>query len=257
MDVIAQAVEMYKPVKIFALYSSGTHSLVSTHYAMEHGAHEVVHISTGIGVNEPGGLSVLEVVHETCRDHGWPYRIETPPNLGYRGMVLKYGFPGPGTHLYPYSWLKDRCIWKVQRETKKHRMDRVGFVTGVHKTESARRMGYVKPIFKEKARIWIAPLFNWNELDFAEYRKIHDLKRSPIAEKFGMSGECFCGAFAEPGELVKIGEMFPALHRQITSLAEEAKAAGVHCEWGTRPPKRQDSNQFDIPFMPLCVNCLS
>jgi 3'-phosphoadenosine 5'-phosphosulfate sulfotransferase (PAPS reductase)/FAD synthetase len=255
MDVLQYAMSEIRMRKIWALYSSGNDSLVSTHYAMERGAHEVLHISTGIGVDEPNGLSVREVVHETCKKYGWPYTVKTPPDLSYRDMVLKHGFPGPGAHLYPYSWLKERAIAAIQRESKKCRSDRIGLITGVHESESARRMGFVLPVIRVKARVWIAPCFNWNALDFAAYRKEHGLEISPIAKLIGMSGECFCGAFAKPGELVKIRTYFPALYRTIADLQEEAEAAGVHCKWGVRPPKRKTKDQFEFPFLPLCVNC--
>lgn len=254
-DVIGYAVAEYKPCRVFAMYSGGNDSLVSTHFAMENGAHEVFHISTGIGVNEPNGLSVIEVVRETCKRYGWPLVVKTPPDLDYRAMVLRYGFPGPGAHLYPYSWLKERCIAALQRETKKRRSDRIALVTGVHNTESARRMGFVQPCVKVKARVWVAPLYYFNTLDFEAYRREYDLKPSPIAELIGMSGECFCGAFAKPNEIVKIQKNFPALAAQIQGLEKEAKERGVHCKWGTRPPKKKNRAQMEIPFMPLCVNC--
>lgn len=255
MNPIQSAISEHKPVKIFAMYSGGDGSLASTHYAMNHGAHEVLHISTGIGVNEPGGLSVLEVVRETCRKYGWPLRIETPPDLDYRGMVLRFGFPGPGAHLYPYVWLKDRAIAKVVRETKRKVKDRVGLSTGVRNGDSARRMGYITPIVRKGARVWIAPLFNWNTIEMYEYIKENEIQRSPIAKLIGMSGECFCGAFAQPNEIEKIEKYFPALATQIHILENEAKEKGVPCKWGVRPPMRRNKNQVELPFLPMCVNC--
>jgi hypothetical protein len=71
-----------------------------------------------------------------------------------------------------------------------------------------------------------------------------------------MSGECLCGAFAKPGELAKIHLHFPKLGAKIDQLQIEAKAVGVYCKWGERPPKKKkDAPQDEIPFMPMCVNC--
>jgi 3'-phosphoadenosine 5'-phosphosulfate sulfotransferase (PAPS reductase)/FAD synthetase len=151
--------EKHNPMRIFAMYSGGDGSLAATHFAMANGADEVLHISTGIGVDENAKLSVIEVVRETCRSHGWPLRVETPPDLTYEQMVLKHGFPGPGGHLYPYVWLKDRAIAKVVRETKTRWRDRVGFSTGVRNGDSARRMGFISPIVRDGARVWIAPSY--------------------------------------------------------------------------------------------------
>lgn len=254
MNPIEYAIAEYRPIRIFAMFSGGDGSLSATHYSMEHGAHEVFHIRTGVGVEERPGLDVEEFVRETCKAHGWPLIVKNPPDWDYRTMVLRKGFPGPGAHLYPYVWLKDRAIAQLMRETKKHRMDRVGFCTGVRNSDSARRMGYVAPVVKVKARIWIAPLFSQSTIEVYDYIKQHNLKRSPIAELIGMSGECFCGAFAKPGEIQKIERYFPKLAAQLHALEAEAKACGSYSIWGVRPPKKSKGQQ-DIPFMPLCVNC--
>lgn len=255
-DFLAQAVSEFKPIKIYAMLSGGDGSLSATHWAMEHGAHEVLHLDTTIGVKEGLGLDVQEYIRETCKAHGWPLRIETPPDLDYVAMVLKHGFPGPGAHLYPYVWLKDRAISKVVRETKKRRMDRVGLSNGVRNTDSARRMGYSQAVVKVDARVWIAPLFSWSKLDLYDYIKAQGLKRSPIAQLCGMSGECFCGAFAEPDELeIKIRPNFPKLAARIDALQILAESVGVHAKWGIRPPRKKDPRQEELPFMPMCVNC--
>lgn len=255
MTAIEKATEEYSPVKIYAMFSGGDGSLAATHYAMENGAHEVLHIDTGIGVNESLELSVQEFVRETCRTYNWPLQIETPPDLDYRKMVLKYGFPGPGAHLYPYSWLKERAIAKVIRETKRKWVDKVGLSTGVRNGDSARRMGFIHPVVKEDARIWIAPLFDWNKIQLYSYIKSQGIEQSPIAKLIGMSGECFCGAFAKPKEIVQIERHFPKLAMKIHALEVEAREVGVPCKWGVRPPKRRIREQMDIPFMPMCVNC--
>ena len=52
-----------------------------------------------------------------------------------------------------------------------------------------------------------------------------------------MSGECLCGAFAKPGEIKQIETVSPPAAEQIHALEAKAKRAGVHCVWGTRPPR--------------------
>ncbi len=255
MDYIEQAVRDFSPVRLFALYSSGNDSLASTHYAMENGAHEVVTVWTGIGVRQS-----LDHAIETCKKFGWPHRVLEPPDKTYRDFVLKYGFPGPGAHRYAYSWLKERALRKLVREIKTCRKDRVGFVTGVRRQESARRMGYVQPVVRFGSTVWIAPMYEFSKLDCHDYIRKHNLPINPITRILGMSGECLCGAFAQPGELeTKIRPNFPEVACQIDSLAEEARLLGKHCVWGAKPeisgiPYR-DLDQYEIPFMPLCSGC--
>jgi 3'-phosphoadenosine 5'-phosphosulfate sulfotransferase (PAPS reductase)/FAD synthetase len=255
MQPIEKAILEHEPVKIYALFSGGDDSLASTHFAMEHGAHEVAHISTGIGVDEKPGLSVIEFVSETCKKYGWPWRPWKPPELSYKEMVLKFGFPGPGAHAYPYSWLKERCVRAMVREAKHKWKDRIGLCTGVRVSESARRMGYVEPIIRVGAQVWIAPFFDRDKIFVLEYLKYHRIERSPVVRLIGMSGECFCGAFAKPKEFEnKIKPNFPLLAEKIECLQRQARELGVRdWKWGIRP--RRNPKNYDLPFMPLYVNC--
>ncbi len=238
-------------VKTYALFSGGNDSLASTYEAMEHlNAQEVLHINTGIGVSE-----TREFVRETCRKMGWPLREEHPPELTYREIVLKYGFPGPGSHRFVYSWLKERAVRKVVRETKQTKAEQVCLSTGVRQQESARRMGYVKPIIKIGAQIWTAPLYTFSKADVLDYIKKHGLVSNPVVSTLGMSGECLCGAFAQENEIATIDSHYPEVSREIHLLEMQAKAFGKHCVWGTRPPKEKNLDQYEIPFMPLCSGC--
>jgi 3'-phosphoadenosine 5'-phosphosulfate sulfotransferase (PAPS reductase)/FAD synthetase len=251
MNAIDSAINEFSPVALYALYSGGNDSLVSTHFAMSHGAHEVVHVCTGIGIPQ-----TLEHVRQVCKDEGWPLRVLTPPDKTYRDFVLKYGFPGPGSHRYAYSWLKERALRKLVRESKYGAKDRIGLITGVRVQESARRMGYVKPVIRMGCTVWIAPMFGHSKADNVRYIREHELPINPVTRILGMSGECLCGAFAQPNELeAKIRPHFPEVAAQIDALAEEARIAGKHCAWGTRPKKAKLLDQYDIPWMPLCSGC--
>jgi 3'-phosphoadenosine 5'-phosphosulfate sulfotransferase (PAPS reductase)/FAD synthetase len=252
---IDDAICDYLPSRVYALFSGGNDSLASTHYSMNHGADTVVHIDTGIGVDEHGGLSVIRFVKDTCKKYHWPLRIMRPPMMSYEEMVLKFGFPGPGAHRYPYSWLKERCIRQLVRESKRNRNDTVALCTGVRRSESARRMGYVKPIYKVGGQVWVAPFFDQDKIYTLEYIRDHQLEVSPVVRLIGMSGECFCGAFAKPKEFaITIQPNFPKLARKIARLERKAQQCGVRNSiWGVRP--RKNPKNLDLPFMPMCVNC--
>lgn len=239
-------------MKTFALYSGGNDSLVSTYQAMlSKQADEVVHVHTGIGIRE-----TLEHVKAVCTRYGWPLRILTPPVKTYTDMVLKYGFPGPGSHRYAYSWLKERALRKLVRETKQSRRDRVGLITGVRRQESARRMGYVQPEIRVGATVWIAPCYGHSKADNLGIIQREKLPVNPVTKVLGMSGECLCGAFAKPNEFEqKILPNFPETACQILSLQRAARDQGVHAVWGTKPPQEKPLDRDDIPWMPLCSGC--
>ena len=175
-EIMEAAIREHKPVKVFALFSSGNDSLVSTHFAMNHGAEEVVLCNTGFGIRES-----REHWFSTVCKHQWNCRMLFPPKMSYRQFVLKYGFPGPAAHRYAYVWLKEKALSKLIRETKRNRNDRVMLVTGVRNQESARRMGFVEPIIRRGAVVWVAPMKGFSALDVTEYIK----KKQPYSVSGG------------------------------------------------------------------------
>lgn len=246
--------------KSFALLSGGDHSLVATHQAMSAGtAEEVVFINTTIGVQE-----ALWFVRDVCDRYKWPLRILNPPyGMTYLNLVMKFGFPGPAMHYLMYRNLKERAIRQLVKDSKVERLDEIVLISGVHRQESARRMGFTRPRVKIGSQVWLAPLYDFSEIDFHDYKKTHNLPTSPVKRKLGFSGECLCGAFAKPNEIKRIEEFFPDTAREIHFIEGEAKQAGKHCVWGVRPRMRSfgpdgdkvDDSQYDIPFMPLCSGC--
>ena len=253
-EVMAAAIEKYNPVKIFALFSSGNDSLCSTHFAMNHGATEALLCNTGFGIRQS-----REHWFATCCRHKWNCRMVFPPDKSYRDFVLQYGFPGPSAHRYAYVWLKERALLKVIQENKKDRLDRVMLVTGVRNKESARRMGFVQPIVRKGAAVWVAPMYNFSALDVSRYIEENSLIKSPVADLIHMSGECMCGAFANGDATPKDAEFrelemwFPEMAEEIKKLQVEAESLGVHCKWGRKPIKENLTQEFS--FMPMCVGC--
>lgn len=246
------AIEKWKPIRIYAMYSGGNDSMASTHFAMTHGAHEVLHLNTGIGINR-----TRQIVRDNCTRFGWKLKEEKPPKLSYLQMCAKYGVPGPGAHSFAYIWLKERALDKVIRETKKKCRDRVMLVTGVRQTESARRMGHVHPIKQDGCSIWVAPHFDWSKEEVDDYLEDHKLPRSSVKEELGMSGECLCGAYGDrERELPIINRLDPECGQLIVAAEEAARANGKPCVWG-RARKQRDTRQHAFKFMPLCVGCLT
>ena len=250
-EVIQQALKEFSPVRVFACFSSGNDSQVSTHWAMTNGyAQEVFNINTGIGIPE-----AREHLYRVCDRFSWPLRVKTPPDLSYEQMVLRHGFPGPGCHVYPYVWLKERAICELVQETKREMSDKVMLITGVRQMESARRMGYTEPIYKEDARIWVAPFYAYSSHERDAYIEKHRLVRNPVTERIGISGECMCGAFARARERDRLLRFYPDMDSYLCWLEERAKELKQpYCEWGNG--RRDDPNQSDLDFMPMCVNCM-
>lgn len=226
--------------KMLPLFSGGHDSLSACHVAAQHPRFggDVHHIDTGIGSRK-----TRLFVEETCRELGWKLNVYKSPET-YEKFVRTRGFPGPGRHQWIYVLIKERCVRQMMR-----RMPATAIVTGCRKEESTRRMGNVEAVkvgelskktgkVSNLKRIWTAPCHDWTHAEQRAYMDEHDLPRNPIKESpLGMSGECFCGAFAAPGELELVRRYAPDVAAEIDRLSAVAVECGTHSEWGTRPDK--------------------
>ena len=239
------------------LFSGGHDSLCAAHIASQHPriGRDVHHINTGIGAKK-----TRVFVDEVSKEYKWPLNVHCSPET-YEKFVRERGFPGPGRHHWIYVRIKDRCVRQMVRQ---HRRGKVGLITGCRREESVRRMGNVKPVqvgevskktgkVSEKRRVWIAPCHDWTSEEQIAYMDEHDLPRNPVKVALGMSGECFCGAFASPGEIGRIRHHVPDVAEEIDRLAVIARECGTHSEWGTRPP--EDTGLVAIESGPMCSAC--
>lgn len=220
---------------IVTMFSGGKDSLVLAHL-MRDRTDYFGHANTGIGIEQ-----TREFVRETSARWGVPL-LERTPALGrtFEDYVLQNGFPGPGRHGYIYARIKGSPFEQINRELVPNPYrERVLFVGGRRFTESERRKGRKIPVWeRRKSIVWVSPLRGWTNMDLAAYRRRHpDLPRNAVADEIDMSGECLCGAFAQPGELDRLRAYPPATQvvRQIDDLARRALDAGVapeRCVWG-------------------------
>lgn len=263
LDIIDAAIRDNPASHLFGMFSGGHDSLCATHLASQHPAFtRAVHINTTIGIEE-----TRQFVRRVSMERQWRLAEYSPP-VSYRDIVLKHGFPGPGGHQITYARLKERCVRRLVREHKQYFKDRIGLVTGVRLSESTRRMGHVKPVQREGAQLWIAPILHWSDDDKLEYMARYELPRNRVVDILCMSGECLCGAFAKKEELIEIEISFPETAAEIHALQRDAEAAGVHAKWGVRPPgtRRRATkggmlcatcNQKNMAEFPLFGNAIS
>lgn len=222
--------KMYKPRKVWCLCSGGNDSLTSTHIAMSTGLCDgVASINTTIGIRQ-----TREHMQAVASRFNWPLRWLTP-KFTYLDFCKMFGMPGPGRHDYVYAYLKERCVKQLARESKRLRRDRIMLVTGVRLSESDRRMGTAEPIAREGARLWVAPIINWDAQDQMVYMINNGIPRNQVKKILGISGECLCGAFAKPDERAKIAEHYPEAEAEIVMCEAAAAESGRPCEWGKRP----------------------
>lgn len=259
-EIVAAAIEQYKPVAIYAGFSGGNGSRPTVHWAMNNvPGCEVMHLNTGIGI-EAG----RQYVRDTCKQYGWPlHEIRALEDCGvdYDAIVREYGFPGPDSHLYMYTLLKERCVAELMRRAKRghKRSAKVMFITGIRHTDSIVRTGYAgHEITKIKAQIWASPIYWWTDAERDAYDTASGMPRNPTADALGMSGECGCGAYAQRGELARWEKVDPSFGVRIRRLESECFARGFTWRWEGRPPKgghNPAQGILDLSQMPLCTNC--
>lgn len=234
--VVSAAIAEHKPSKVFALFSGGHDSLVATHVMSQHPAFSgVVHIDTGIGLEE-----TQQFVVDNCAREGWPLHI-LRGSFSYEQLVIRYGFPGPASHGYMYRYLKERPLMRFLGEQKDSSKDRIGLSGGMRSQESTRRMGHVEPVHRSGAAVWTSAIHNWSAYDINAYVKYAGLQRNKVKDNLHISGECFCGAFADPLEMRELEYFYPEMaariHKieDIVTLAAELPKSDIkpaYCRWG-------------------------
>ena len=252
--IATAALELAKPVRTFVGFSGGFDSLVTTHWCMNNiPGCEVFHANTGIGIE-----ATRVFVRETCAANGWPLtEIRAKEDCGqdYDAMVTERGFPGPGHHYKMFQRLKERCVEKLLRDSKRGRHDSILLLTGIRQDESDRRAGYHYTLLDWRGNIlWANPFYYKTRQWFRAYIDLHGLKQNPVSEILGMSGECLCGAYAHPGELAKVKIVCPETYERIKALEARVREAGHGWGWEDAPP-RDRHKQTRQMFMPMCVGC--
>jgi 3'-phosphoadenosine 5'-phosphosulfate sulfotransferase (PAPS reductase)/FAD synthetase len=233
-----------------ALFSGGHDSLCATHLVSQHERFggRVEHVNTGTGA-EYTRLFVQRV----CDKYGWHLTVRESPDT-YEQQVIEHGFPGPAQHSTTYNRLKDRCFDMIAHGTRS--VDPCIFISGARAQESSRRMGYVEPIIREPRRpnrIWCAPCHDWSKAEQQLYMDEFGLPINKFKIAVGVSGECGCGCYAEPGEFEKWREHAPEMAAKMDRLAVICKASGKHCEWGG--PRTPGKAMLVAPTGPGCQRC--
>lgn len=242
-----RAYAKYAPSLTVSLFSGGYDSVTVTHLAsqwaeMHNYPFKVAHINTGTGIKE-----TLEYVRSTCQLFNWElikYNAReyiksdgTPDPQIYEDMILEYGFPGPHMHSKMYNRLKERQIGRLIREHKQSSRDCIMLVSGKRKQESARRARNTVEHEKDGGKLWVSPIMNWSKDDVLDYKQLHDIPNNIVVDLIHRSGECNCGAYAQPGELEEIEQWFPETGCWLRDLERQVRARGFSWGWNESPPE--------------------
>jgi 3'-phosphoadenosine 5'-phosphosulfate sulfotransferase (PAPS reductase)/FAD synthetase len=250
-----------------ALFSGGHDSATATLIANESGADTTLHINTGIGVEQ-----TRDYVRATCSNRNWNLREYkatentkadgTPDPQIYEDIVREHGFPGAPQHYAMYVQLKERQLARFERDIRATPVRPVLYISGARSDESVRRMGNVKPEPQKKGRqVWLNAIHDFTKKDCSTCMAHCALHRNEVVDLIHKSGECLCGAFAEPGELSELEIWFPKEAKRIRDLEQELLPK-FPWGWEDHPPawyKEKNQGQMFMlgydEFQPLCHRC--
>lgn len=244
---------MYQNSTIFAAFSGGSDSAVATdiyvRWCRSHNRQpRIMCIDTGLSAD-----TWRDDVIAACRNH-WNVEPEFFFGAGwdwYEENVLDYGFAyTPSQHSIYYRMLKERAIDKAVRENKRKRKDRVVFVTGVRRAESARR-ARTPYHYRRGARVTLNAICEFTREQRDAY--LRALLPDWTIEK--KSSDCYCN-WTRNDTVETIRSHSPRLAEKIEALECEATANGLW-RYGERPQKRQSQvrSKDDMPEDSLCINC--
>ena len=251
----------HRIVRRFVLFSGGNDS-TSLVWAVHHRVDEIVHIDTTIGIPE-----TQDHVRRVADQVGLPLTIIRPPYT-YEQLVtgtapmkkdptraVFSGFPGPAAHHIMFAWLKERALRTVQRaHVQNPRKERIIYVAGTRRAESARRARNVQEYDRVGSVMWVSPISNWSTRALNDYLTAYEVPRNPVSDLIHMSGECLCGAYAHRDELEELRFWFPDVAARIDDLEAKVAGAGIkRCKWGNggRPPTEAELAKIGA----LCSSC--
>lgn len=250
-EALATHLGSHRLAGVVVLFSGGNDSTTLAHLMRDRATH-AAHANTTIGVER-----TRQFVRDTCAAWGLPL-IERAAPTTYHDLVLESGaFPGPAMHFRMYQRLKERALREVRNSLVANpRRERVLFIAGRRRAESERRAG-IPAHERDGSTIWASPLADWTKADLDAYRARYDVPRNPVADALGMSGECLCGAFAEPGEYERIAAVDADAAAAILALEHALHAAGhagPRCRWGWGA-YRADPDGQPSKVGALCSSC--
>lgn len=195
-EILSTALDQHKPSLVVCCFSGGYDSMVTTHlvtrWQRSHAqSTNVLTVAVDTLISADGWR---EFVTSSSKQIGVRrFEIWANPTLTeWKKDVTERGFVYRKTqHKIYFYYLKQRVFRAVQANYKKHKHDRIMFVTGVRRAESSDRAN--APLVEVKgAGVYVNPLVYWSDEQLHQYRIDNELPDNPFYDTFGNSGDCLC-----------------------------------------------------------------
>ena len=224
-QIMDDLLKIHKKTEWYVLFSGGKDSVSVAHYiSANYPEHFKGVVFTNTGIASP---ITRKFVISYCKEMGWPLFMTWPPNKSYYEIVMKHGFPGPGSHRIVMGYLKYHSWYYFLRGMR----DTSAFISGVRKKEShirnKKRFYTRTPIDIDDGIVFCKPFLYKNGSQLMEYFITNGLKKSPAYEWYNKSGECWCGCFYNDWELKMIEKQDPFLYGIIQWLESQVRLHGT------------------------------
>lgn len=267
-EIYQQAVSEIKPDATCVMFSGGDDSLTTLHVALALNIKVdfIIHGNTGTGLPE-----TTSFVRETALKTGIPY-IEASAGTSYEDYVMRKGFFGSGhqSHQFSYHILKaQRFRTAISQYIRRRRRGvKVLLLSGIRLDESANRAEQYKDGTwnaepSNPNNIWLRPIQEWSKKDCLEFLHDEGVKRSPVSECLGRSGECMCGTMQNQAARMEAAKFSPDWGRWLDAL-ERKVVQRFPWRWGESVPKGWNLERlgqgnlfegFQPDFQPACIGC--
>lgn len=260
----------YSPYAVLVGLTTGGDSLLAFHIARG-----LTNIDVAFTCNTTiGAIETLHNCQKVCEKYHTKWICKAPPygekkenEDTYFELVKQHGFPGKTktAHKWMYRYLKDHTIQSIVSSIKQRKWRPIVIISGARRHESIRRFGTSKDITVQNGVIWVNIINEWTDSEchaFSVDNKI-DSQRSIISQIMGISGECFCGTYAQKNELSEIKIASPSTYNKIIFIQNWLREnTNMTWGWEESPPKRwtlekQGQTNMFSPQMLMCSTCMN
>ena len=246
-EIVSMAIKQYSLEKLYVLFSGGKDSVCVLHFIATNFPDKfagAVFTNTGLGSQE-----TRKFVIDYCKKMGWKlYLTYQQENERFQKIMLKIGFATPGSHRIWMGYLKYHA-WYYFSKWRKKENEKMAFISGVRKKESRQRAkikGYArKPVDVNATMIFVKPFLYKSGVELWDYFIENKLKKTPVYDWLNRSGECYCGAFTQPGDLKVMQKYDPLAFDTIKYYEKLIKKNGTdvarkNSKWGEHNQSTND-----------------
>lgn len=194
--IIERAVQEHKPSLLVLSFSGGYDSMVSSHLARQWA------LTSGHSIN-----TLTMSVDTTISADGWPEFVASAARqmkLGpfqlwqtthfqeWADRAIEKGIPyRESQHKINFYYLKQVAFRACVQKHKKFHTDRIMFINGVRRAESAARQN-ASEVERQGSGVYVNAIVHWPDEMVQQYRIDHNMPQNPFYDNAGNSGDCLC-----------------------------------------------------------------